>query len=27
VFSKLDITSRNQLERVLPETADAGQVA
>ena len=27
VFSKLDITSRNQLERVLPESANAGQVA
>jgi DNA-binding CsgD family transcriptional regulator len=27
VFSKLDITSRNQLARVLPESAGAGQVA
>ena len=27
VFSKLDITSRNQLARVLPESASAGQVA
>ena len=27
VFSKLDITSRNQLTRVLPESASAGQVA
>jgi DNA-binding CsgD family transcriptional regulator len=27
VFSKLDITSRNQLGRVLPESTDAGQVA
>jgi DNA-binding CsgD family transcriptional regulator len=27
VFSKLDITSRNQLERVLPESASVGQVA
>ena len=27
VFSKLDITSRNQLGRVLPETATVGQVA
>jgi DNA-binding CsgD family transcriptional regulator len=27
VFSKLDITSRNQLGRVLPESASAGQVA
>jgi DNA-binding CsgD family transcriptional regulator len=27
VFSKLDITSRNQLAQVLPESASAGQVA
>jgi DNA-binding NarL/FixJ family response regulator len=27
VFSKLDITSRNQLARVLPESAGAGRVA
>jgi DNA-binding NarL/FixJ family response regulator len=27
VFSKLDITSRSQLRRVLPESASAGQVA
>ena len=27
VFSKLDITSRNQLEWVLPDSASAGQVA
>jgi DNA-binding CsgD family transcriptional regulator len=27
VFTKLDITSRNQLGRVLPESASAGQVA
>ena len=27
VFCKLDITSRNQLDRVLPESASAGQVA
>jgi DNA-binding NarL/FixJ family response regulator len=27
VFSKLDITSRSQLRRVLPESAKAGQVA
>jgi DNA-binding CsgD family transcriptional regulator len=27
VFTKLDITSRSQLERVLPESASAGQVA
>ncbi len=27
VFSKLDITSRNQLARALPESASAGQVA
>ncbi|HXO06583.1 MAG TPA: helix-turn-helix transcriptional regulator, partial [Solirubrobacteraceae bacterium] len=27
VFSKLDITSRHQLERVLPGSASAGQVA
>ncbi len=27
VFNKLDITSRSQLERVLPDSASAGQVA
>jgi DNA-binding CsgD family transcriptional regulator len=27
VFSKLDITSRNQLARVLPDSAGAGQLA
>ena len=27
VFSKLDITSRNQLTRVLPESASAAQMA
>jgi len=27
VFSKLGITSRNQLERALPDTASAGQLA
>ena len=27
VFSRLGVTSRNQLGRVLPESANAGQVA